>query len=423
MNIIKASMKLFNLYSGLPRSIYILFIGRIVNAAGNFVYPFLTLFLTDRIGLSATEAGTYFIFSAISQALGALIGGKLTDHFGRKKHLIIFQGLAAACYLPCTFLGNSILVPILLISCGLFSGASQPASSAMIADITDKETRTKAFSLLYLGVNIGFAIGPIMAGFMYRNYTNLIFCGNAISIIISLVLLILFVEESMPSREIMEKKASIDSAEAAESGGLLKALFKRPVLLLFVLVKVINQLIYSTICFSIPIQLIGVFGKDLGPMYFGFIMSFTGVVVLLFTIPATRLTINFNPIINMALAALFYGVGFGMLGYINLFELYFAAALIFTLGEILDVTNSGVYVANNSPITHRGRFNSVVSLIANAGAAFGPFIWGNFMDSFGLQNLWIMCFGLGLFSCVLMLFLRLFEIKFKKKSICMANRL
>ena len=255
----------------------------------------------------------------------------------------------------------------------------------------------------------------MIAGFMYKNYTRWIFFGNATSIILSLILLVLFVEETMPSREKIEKVSCNNNAEAAESGGLLRVLFKRPVLLMFILVRIINQLIYSTIGFSIPIQLREVFGQDSGPMYFGIIMSFTGFVVVAFTIPVTKLTMKIKPIINIAIASLLYGLGFGMLGYIDLFWLYFVSAFIFTLGEILDVTNSGVYVANNSPITHRGRFNSIITLVATAGSAFGPFIWGGFMDFYGLHKLWIVCFGLGVFSGVLMLFLRLFEIRFNRK--------
>ncbi len=415
-NILQYPVRQINLYSGLPRSIYILFVVRMVNVMGNFVYPFLTLFLTDRMGLSATEAGTYFIFSAISQSLGALLGGKLTDLWGRKKLIVFFQGTAAICFVPCAFLGNSLLVPMLLIICGFFSGAAQPANSAMVADLTNKENRAKAFSLLYLGINIGFAIGPMIAGFMYKNYTSWIFLGNAISILLSLILLVLFVEETMPTREKIEKVSCDNNAEAAESGGLLRVLFKRPVLLMFILVRMINQLIYSTIGFSIPIQLREVFGQDSGPMYFGIIMSFTGLVVVVFTIPATKLTMKNKPLTNIAVASLLYGVGFGMLGYIDLFWLYFVSAFIYTFGEILDVTNSGVYVANNSPITHRGRFNSIISLVSTAGSAFGPFVWGSFMDSHGLHTLWIVCFGLGVFSGILMLFLRLFEIKFNSKQ-------
>lgn len=81
MNIIKRTFNRLNIYSGLPRSVYILATARVVNAMGNFVYPFLTLFLTEHLGFSTLKAGTYFTISAAAQVLGSVLGGKLTDRF------------------------------------------------------------------------------------------------------------------------------------------------------------------------------------------------------------------------------------------------------------------------------------------------------------------------------------------------------
>jgi predicted MFS family arabinose efflux permease len=70
---------------------------------GNFVYPFLTFFLTDRVGIGAEAVGTYFLVRAVAQNIGSITGGKLTDHYGRKKTLIAFSGLSAVCFIPCAF--------------------------------------------------------------------------------------------------------------------------------------------------------------------------------------------------------------------------------------------------------------------------------------------------------------------------------
>lgn len=391
-----------NVYRGLPKPIYIMFIARIVNAMGNFVFPFLTLFLTERLKLSPSEAGTYFMLSAFSQAIGSIIGGKLTDHFGRKKLFLMFQFLAVLCFLPCPFLGNSLWIPKLIIVFGLFAGTAQPATASMIIDLTNQSNRKQAYSLLYLGTNLGFSIGPLIAGFLYKNHTNWIFFGNIISIFIVLILISLFVKETKPSEEQIKETKDIENEESAEVGSLIAALIKRPKLVLFLLGKLLNTLIYSTIAFAIPIQLIRNFGSSLGSKYFGIVMSLNGIVVVTCTILVTRLTIKFKPIIAVALASLFYGIGFGMLGFANVFWLYIVASIIYTIGEIIEATNAGVYIANNSPITHRGRFNSIVPLISGVGFAFGPYIFGSFIEAYGLRNMWIFCFCLGIISSAFM---------------------
>jgi len=95
--------------------IYILFIVRIINALGAFVGPFLTIFLSDKIGFSKEMIGLFIMINSLATVPGSIIGGKICDVFGRKKVLIIFQTLAALCYIPCAFLDKSVLIPYFLI--------------------------------------------------------------------------------------------------------------------------------------------------------------------------------------------------------------------------------------------------------------------------------------------------------------------
>jgi MFS family permease len=416
MSLLKKTMSKLDIYSGLPRSIYILSMVRVVNAMGNFVYPFLTLFLTEHIGFSKQAAGDYFMISAFVQSAGSLLGGKLTDRFGRKKLFLIFQGFAALCFAPCAFLGDSIWVPRLLITAGFFSSAAQPANSAMITDLTNKENRKQAFSLLYLGINLGFSIGPMIAGFLYRNHTNLIFLGNTASILITLIVFFFFIEDTLPSKEEVEESKTIEDDEAAEDTNVFVALLRRPSLSLFLIGKTINAFVYSTIGFVIPIQMTQAFGSGLGSKYYGFVMATNGIVIIICTTFIIKVTIKIKPVINVAIASLFYAIGFGMLGFVNSFFLYITAAVIYTLGEILEATNAGAYIANHSPINHRGRFNAIIPLITGVGQSFGPSIFGRFIDAYGIRKLWIMCFALAFISCMFMRWLRSYEINHYRRK-------
>ncbi|MDA8440958.1 MAG: hypothetical protein M0Z55_01085 [Peptococcaceae bacterium] len=74
-------------YRGLPPSIYVIFISRIVNSLGNFVFPFLTLFLTQKLGMGEAQTGFFVMLAATVALPGLMLGGKLADHLGRKKIL------------------------------------------------------------------------------------------------------------------------------------------------------------------------------------------------------------------------------------------------------------------------------------------------------------------------------------------------
>lgn len=79
-----------------------------------------------------------------------------------------------------------------------FNGAVQPANAAMMADLTNRKNRQQAFSFLYLGVNIGVAVGPLIAGILYKNYVKWIFWGDALTTFISIVLIAFLLKESKP---------------------------------------------------------------------------------------------------------------------------------------------------------------------------------------------------------------------------------
>ncbi|RKD30613.1 MDR family MFS transporter [Thermohalobacter berrensis] len=407
----------FNTYKGLPRSIYVLFFARIINTMGAFVFPFLTFYLTENLGIREEVAGTYVMLSAVSYVPGSIIGGKLSDHFGRKKILVFFQGLAALCFVPCAFLGNSMIVPWLLILAGVFGGAAQPASSAMTADLTTAENRKGAFSLLYLGTNIGFSIGPLIAGFLYNNYLKWIFLGDAFTTLISLILVLIYVEETIPSEKEMEEGKKLKTDERTEEGHLIAVLFKRPSLLAFALVSTIYSFVFAQHHFALPIQLSDIFGEESSKKIFGVLMTTNGAVVVTMTIFLTTLTKKLKPILNIAISGVLCAVGFGMIYFIDKPSLFVLSTAIWTMGEILNVTNSGVYIANHAPMSHRGRFNAVLPIITGAGWALSPRIMGSFIESYGIKQVWIVAFIMGLCGATLMYLLYLVERRREAKKI------
>src|SRR6056297_2473460 len=227
--------KWFGMYRGLPRGIYALFLAQIVNAIGNLVYPFLTFFLTQRLGYNSAAAGTFIFFASVAYVPGSLLGGKLADHVGRKKILIGAQGLAGLMLIPCALLGTSPIVPWLIIATHFFGGAANPTHEAITADMTSGEQRKAAFSLLYLGHNIGFSVGPMVAGFLFTHHLPLLFLGDALTTYGSVILVILLVPESKPTKEEMASHGhdGRTADEKAEKGGLIQVLLKRPYLLAF----------------------------------------------------------------------------------------------------------------------------------------------------------------------------------------------
>ncbi|WP_020611062.1 MFS transporter [Sediminispirochaeta bajacaliforniensis] len=389
-----------NLYRGLPRSVYALFGARIVNRMGDFVRTFLTLYLTRALGLPTALSGTFVMLSAMASSVGAFAAGHFVDSYGRRRIILTSQLASALLIGSCGFLPTGTYIPWLLIAGTFFMGAIRPAVNAVVADITEADRRQSAYGLLYLGTNIGVAVGPMIAGFLFHHYIRWIFIGDAVSTLIAMAVVFSLVPETIPHAGYASSgnTPDIEDLERPERGTFLSILLRRPQLLVFALLGVCINLIYSQHSFALPLYLDSLFGGA-GAAQFGLLMSFNAVTVLVATTLVLGATARFPASFNMGLGALCYLTGFGMLAFVSAFTsfgFFFLSTCIWTVGEILVVTNYQVFVASNTPLTHRGRFNGTMNLSFGIGNMLGPPVAGFFLAHVLFSSFWLFVAGASL---------------------------
>jgi MFS family permease len=408
------------MYKDLPKPVYALFAATVVNGAGIFVFPFLTLFLTRSLGMDTRQAGNFMFFTSIAYLPGAILGGKLADRYGRKIVAVGAQLLAASVYIPCGILvklgsgvlgtagsysgsyasgfgaaaglSAAVLIPALILVNVIFDGFADPARMAMHTDLTTPENRQAAFSLNYIGHNLGFAIGPLIAGFLFNHAPQWLFWGNAIAVAAATTLVVIFVPETKPSHEAIQESLLTDSTEKAHEGGLLSAAATRPMLLAFVFLNAWFGLVYAQHRFALPLQTGDLFGPA-GATLYGGLMTMNAVLVLVFTVPIIAMLRKVRPVINVALAGGLFALGFGMLAFTRHPSWFFVSVFIWTMGEIINATNADVYIANHTPMSHRGRFNSILPFLGGFGWALATPVGGNIIHGAGMATLWLVMFG------------------------------
>ena len=385
----------FSLYSGLDSSIYLLFAVRIINRFGDFVQLLLVLILTGKLGMDSHEAGFFISLTLVATMVGQLTAGVIADKLARKHVLVFCQLMVSVCYLVCALVVSSrfaSLVPLIILLGSPFRGATAPITNAMVADFSDDKDRSRAFSLLYLGTNIGIAVGPVAAAFLYGYSIPLLFGGSSILLLLSTILLM----AKLP----LVKGEVFSNASEKIPGGFLLSLVKNRVLMSFLLFFALYNLTYQQNTFALPLQFSHLFGDGLGAKRFGLLMTVNALTVLVTTPFITRITASWGQLKNMALAMLFYVVGYGSYAFCLHLPVFLVATFIWTLGEILMATNANVFLNAFAPPRYRTRFNALAHIAGGSGSALAPTLGGLLLLSSSYSFLWVLmaliCLGLAI---------------------------
>ncbi len=385
-------------YKGLSKEIWVLFCARVINCMGAFIFPLLTLILTTKFGVNESKAGVIITASGITFMLSSVLGGKLTDVFGRKRIIIVLNSLGALCYIIAAFMPVSIHMLPMIIAAGFFIGMTDPASSALMADLTTPKTRNGAYSLFYMGMNIGFAFSPSIGGMLLKNHLNLLFFIDGFTALIAMLLILVFIPETIgKTKEVLGDDREM---EKHVEGSTLKVLLQRPILIFFALTMFGYNFVYSQWSYLYPMQVERSF-TGAGSSIYGRLVSFNAVIVIFLTPVITRLLVSKRSTKKIFYGGVLYAVGFGSLAFGSNIYFYIASTLIITLGEIVVTISSSPFVANHTPASHRGRIGAVLPVIMGTGYTLGPLFTGMILSVTSMANSW---FIIGLFMSVFTIF-------------------
>jgi len=396
-------------YKGLPKSVYLLFISTIINKLGGFITPLMTLILTVKIGFSENYVGLFTTLALLSQAPFILFGGVLVDKYGGKKVLVTLHVLGAFIYILCGLMQPSFLVAILIVMASNVYAMASPAPNAIIPVVTPENMVKSAYSLLYLGLNLGLAIGPLIGGLLFNDHLNLLFILDAITTLLSAGLILLFFKEhdtiehgsDQASDDEEAGVAQTETQEAKETNTFYTFLFKNPELLIFTIILLLYNFCYIQWNFMLPLQSVELF-KENAAAYFSLLLSVNAITVVIFSPILTALTQKIHALQSMFLGGLFYIISFLFFAMSHTMLLFVGAIVIMTIGEILIAINSISYIATSTPKKFFGRANSLLFIVSGIGYAIGPVIMGNVIMYTSFKNAWFIVILLAVFAVTLM---------------------
>ncbi len=401
--------QLLTQYGGLKKEIYILFIGKLVTAMGSFVWPMLTFFLTTKLHL---DDGTSTLMIATASVLSfpaALLGGKLADRFSRKNIIILFDCLTVSLYLLAAVLPLTVATACLLFLAGLFQTIEGPAYDALNADYSTSKQREKAYSLSYLGFNLGYIVGASVAGILFEKFLRLAFCINALAVFTSTVLIIFFVHKKNAVSEdaaAMAENYSEYELPVDEKLPVTQILRQRPVLLWMLLIGCVASMPSSLVGILLPLQLKEGMGEA-GATIYGYLNSLNGFVVILCTPIFTVLLKRLTEIPKTIVGLLLFIAGVAFFSLDSAIVLLFVGMFVFTLGEVITVLGSNPYASRRVPASHRGRIGGISSVVHSIFSSLTQYLISFMLIITGSNYslLWMVFMGCGLVAAVLYCFM------------------
>jgi MFS family permease len=325
-------------------------------------YPFSTIHFHNVVGIPLSLVGTGLGSLAAASVVSGLVSGPLSDRYGRKPLMLVSLSGSAATFLAFALVENFAGYLAVSVAAGL-AGSSMfdAARNAMVADVTQPGRRSRAYGLVRIGGNVGWALGPMVAGLAAASagpaeiYRTLFVGASALTALVVLALA-LATEESLPARA----EPSVPAARAAR---LRTALSDGP----FVVLLAVGVLLYYV--FTQDWQALPIYAKNFVEVpdgQIGLFLGANGLVVILLQLPISYAIDRTSRVLALLVgAALFASSSATLLLTESFVGILLAFAGFFTLAEMILEVAGAALAAELAPVALRGTY------LALFGACFG----------------------------------------------------
>lgn len=378
-------------YLNLPRQVHVLCLGMLLNRAGSFFVVFLTIYLREQLGFSVRFATLAIAALGLGSMVGSFVGGQLADQIGRRTVMLVALFGSAAMLCVMSFVREPILFLLGMFLFTCIVDMYRPAASAMIGDLVSVEKRQYSFGLMYVSINLGFAIAPPIGGILTSYSWKWLFWGDALTTGLFGLVILLLIRETRPTQ------AANDNRERATISKAIRHIGRDYAFLVFCLATFLNSLVFMQSIATLPIAMTGL---GMSPALFGFVIAINGVLIVVAQLPLTRLLSRFDRVRVIAIGGLIVATGFGM----NMFAtsivgigfwIIVASIIVWTIGEMFQAPFMQAIVTDLAPVEFRGRYLGVFSMTYASAWALGAPLGGAIMETYGPGVLWKTCFIVG----------------------------
>ncbi len=367
----------------LPRDVYVLQAGGLVNSFGNgIVLPFLIIYLHNVRGIPLGLAGLAAAIQSASALCSGFLAGTLSDRIGAKRVLVASLAVVTAAFASMPFIREAWHAFAIYVVWGAGSGAFWPSQSALLAGLTPPERRSPAYALQRLTMNVGVALGGVCAGLIasvaHPGSFTVLFLVNCATFVAYIAVLTQVRPPELHPERLHGRWREVARDRTFVAFTLLNAAF-------------------MTVAISLMIELLPAFAKNVAGVnerQIGIIFALDSIGIVLFQLPIAKAIEGRRRMVGLAAMGILWAVSLLLVWAAGTWTTATVAALVlcgaslvFAIGECLHGAIQAPLSADLAPPRLLGRYLALSSLSWQVGWIVGP-ACGGFLLQHAPLALW-----------------------------------
>jgi len=364
----------------------VLILGAFLESVGaSFIWPINTIFIHNYLHKSLAVAGAVLFFNSLLTFLGNYAGGKLFDRIGGHKTVVASTSIALIALIGLIFNHGWPAYPILLPILGFGVGSAFTVINSFAAQI-DEVDRYKLFNAIYVGTNLGNAIGTALGGFIAGVQMTLVFVANFAFLSLFFILALFWYKNREEPRPVKERKATKKAKTRLHPGVGLISLFLG-----------LTWVSYSQWSSNISAHLTNL---GIPVSRYSLLWTINAMVIVIFLPLINHLAESKDWFKKYQIPAgvVFFIVAFASIINAREYWVFAAGMVVLTLGEMLVYPGIPALVSERTPKAEAGRYQSLLSMSATFARAVGPLMGGIVVEHSSYNILYFIAIGILLFS-------------------------
>ena len=368
-----------NAFAGLSRPAWMLAVVMLINRSGAMVVPFLSVYLTEHLHFSLKQAGLVLSLFGMGSLCGSFLGGYLTDKLGHFR--VQFWSLTWGGIL---FFVVAQLQDFLPFAAGIFilslvAESLRPANASSVSFYARPENITRAFSLNRMAINLGFSIGPVIAGLLATISYQWLFYADGVTCLAAGLFFFFYFRHRPGNRK--AAVASIAPRSVAPPP------YRDLRFVVFVVLSSLFALTFFQFFSTLPLFYRQV--HQLSQAQMGLLLAINGMVVfslemILVYLIGTRI----KPALLITAGTCLLAFSLILLNLVAEPWGLYASMVIMSVAEILAMPYMATIPVNRSQEQNRGRYMGFYNLSFSSAFILGPFLGTTLIDHYGFTTLW-----------------------------------